>query len=202
MPTVTTRIAQTFKKPSIAESYGPFATLQAAMTYVENADIKCAGLTVGIDQQDGSVKEYWLQPVEGQLQFVEKQEAGQAGTNAYVHIKYAAALPASAQDMHNNYTDGDKYIGVYSGDSAIAPATVNSYQWAKFVGALWWFWNYHHNESRGGRGNTRKKIEKAGYSVLRNYEDGDIWFDYCDGEFVLNTSKKTFKDVTFKSRFR
>lgn len=75
-------------------------------------------------------------------------------------------------------------------------------EWAKYIGAPWWFWNYPHNESRGGRGNTRKKIEKAGYSVLRNYEDGDIWFDYCDGEFVLNTSKKTFKDVKFKSRFR
>lgn len=73
-------------------------------------------------------------------------------------------------------------------------------EWAKYIGAPWWFWNYHHNESRGGRGNTRKKIEKAGYSVLRNYEDGDIWFDYKNGEFVLNTSKKTFKDVAFKAR--
>lgn len=75
-------------------------------------------------------------------------------------------------------------------------------EWAKYIGATWWFWNYHHNESRGGRGNTRKKIEKAGYSVLRNYEDGDIWFDYYDGAFVLNTSKKTFKDVAFKARKR
>lgn len=72
MPTITTKIAQTKKWPNIAESYGTFATPQAAMTYVENADIKCAGLTVGIDQPDGSVKEFWLQPVEGQLQFVEK----------------------------------------------------------------------------------------------------------------------------------
>ena len=75
MPTVTTRVAQTFKKPNIAESYGTFATLSDAMAYVENADIKCAGLTVGIAQQDGSIMEYWLQPIEGQLQFVEKQES-------------------------------------------------------------------------------------------------------------------------------
>lgn len=135
MPTITTKIAQTRKWPNIAESYGPFASLQAAMTYVENADIKCAGLTVGIDQPDGSIKEYWLKPVEGQLQFVEKQEAGQDGQNAYVHIRYAAQMPTSDNDMHTTPQAGDKYVGFYGGNSATAPTAYNSYVWSEYVGA-------------------------------------------------------------------
>lgn len=135
MPTVTTKIAQSRAWPNIAESYGPFATLQAATTYVENADIKCAGLTVGINQPNGSIKEYWYQPDgQGGLELVEKQEAGQAGQNAYVHIKYAVSATPQAADMHSTQQAGDKYIGVYTGTASEAPSTPNNYNWAKFVG--------------------------------------------------------------------
>ena len=73
--------------------------------------------------------------------------------------------------------------------------------WARFIGAIAWFWNYHHKESRGGRGNTRKKLEKAGVKhILRNFEDGDLTFAYQDGEWNVTTSKSK-KTLSFKSRF-
>ena len=34
--------------------------------------------------------------------------------------------------------------------------------WAKFVGAICWYWNYHHAMKKGGRQNTLKKLLKAG----------------------------------------
>lgn len=121
MPTVTTRVAQTFKKPNIAESYGTFASRQAAMTYVENADIKCAGLTVGIDQEDGSVKEYWLQPVEGQLQFVEK---GGASGNFVTEQELQQGL-SGKQDTINDLSDIRS--GASAGATAVQPSTLNGY---------------------------------------------------------------------------
>ena len=73
---------------------------------------------------------------------------------------------------------------------------------AKFVGALLAWWNYHHKESNGGRGNTRKKLEKANTTVLRNFEDGDIYFDCVDGEITVWTSKGTFKNKKYQAKKR
>jgi len=75
--------------------------------------------------------------------------------------------------------------------------------WAKFIGAICWYWNYHHKESKGGRGNTREKLEKAGVkkdNILRNFEDGDLFFTYQEGRWVVETSKSK-KSFSFKSRF-
>ena len=73
--------------------------------------------------------------------------------------------------------------------------------WAKFVGAKEWYWNFHHKESKGGRGNTRKKLEKAGAKhILRNYEDGDITYKYHDHMWTVSTSKSK-KLYSLMSRF-
>lgn len=76
-----------------------------------------------------------------------------------------------------------------------------SIRWAAFVGAVDWYWNYHHKESKGGRGNTRKKLEKAGAKhILRNYEDGDITYRYRDCVWNVSTSKSK-KLYSFMSKF-
>ena len=75
--------------------------------------------------------------------------------------------------------------------------------WAKFVEAVVWYWNYHHKESQGGRGNTRKKLEKAGVKkdhILRNFEDGDIFCYFRQGQWLIQTSKSK-KSFSFKSKF-
>ena len=59
---------------------------------------------------------------------------GDPGDNAYIHIKYAASVPSSDSDMHDTPQSGDKYIGVYSGDSSTAPNSYTSYTWSKYVG--------------------------------------------------------------------
>ena len=56
------------------------------------------------------------------------------GGNAYVHIKYAAAVPTSDNDMHPTPQTGDKWIGVYSGNLEVAPTAHTSYVWSKYVG--------------------------------------------------------------------
>lgn len=51
------------------------------------------------------------------------------------------------------------------------------------------FSNYHHVESKGGRGTTRKRLEAVGATVARNAENGDIYID-CQGETMkLSCSK-------------
>ena len=64
----------------------------------------------------------------------EQGSAGPQGENAYVHIKYAAAVPTSDNDMHPTPQTGDKYIGVYSGNLEEAPTAYTSYVWSKYVG--------------------------------------------------------------------
>lgn len=76
--------------------------------------------------------------------------------------------------------------------------------WAKFVGAICWYWNYHHAMKKGGRQNTLKKLLAAGVKedhVYRNYEDGDITFSYCDGWWTVTKSKNWNYSYKFKSRF-
>lgn len=63
----------------------------------------------------------------------DKGDAGTNGTdgkNAYVWIKYLDKAPESAtnSDMKDN---GGKYIGVYSGESSVAPTSISSYTWSK-----------------------------------------------------------------------
>ncbi len=75
--------------------------------------------------------------------------------------------------------------------------------WAKLVNAVIWFWNYHDKESKGGRGNTRKKLEAAGVKsehILRNFEDGDIYCYFTQGQWLIQTSKSK-KSFSFMSKF-
>ena len=70
---VQERIVQTFAQPNLADIYGPYPTTNIADIAVTAAGVKCAGLTVGIkDATTGVVTEWWYQPVEEQLQLVEK----------------------------------------------------------------------------------------------------------------------------------
>ena len=70
---------------------------------------------------------------------------------------------------------------------------------AKAVHALVAFSNYHHKE-RSGRGTTRKRLEKCGTLVMRNAEDGDIYFDIVENEMVVTCSKrKDFRKVFHKT---
>lgn len=59
----------------------------------------------------------------------DKGDAGADGKNAYVWIKYLDKAPeeATASDMKDN---GGSYMGVYSGESSVAPASVSSYTWS------------------------------------------------------------------------
>jgi hypothetical protein len=61
-------------------------------------------------------------------------DPGAPGDNAYIHIKYAASVPTSDSDMHATPQSGDKFIGIYSGDSSTPPTSHTSYMWSKYVG--------------------------------------------------------------------
>lgn len=72
--------------------------------------------------------------------------------------------------------------------------------YAKWINAKMWYWNYHHKESQGGRGNTRKKLEAAGVKyIFRNYEDGDIRYRYYAGYWTITTSKSK-RNISIKAR--
>lgn len=65
----------------------------------------------------------------------------------------------------------------------------------KAVKPLVAFSNYHHKEM-AGRGRTRKRLEKVGALVMRNHEDGDIYFDIVEDELTVTCSKrKDFRKV-------
>ena len=56
---------------------------------------------------------------------------GNAGTGAYLWIRYAAVQPTSNADMG---ITPDKWIGIYSGTSSTAPTSYSSYQWYEWKG--------------------------------------------------------------------
>lgn len=69
----------------------------------------------------------------------------------------------------------------------------------KAVKPLVAFSNYHHREM-AGRGRTRKRLEKVGTLVMRNHEDGDIYFDIVEDELTVTCSKrKDFRKVFKKA---
>ena len=96
-------------------------------------------------------------------------DPGAPGDNAYIHIKYAASMPASDTDMHATPQIGDKYIGVYSGDSSTAPTSYTSYTWSKYVGE---------NGAPGPQGETGPQGEQGDSAYLhimysRNMPESD-----------------------------
>ena len=72
---ITDRIRSSSRTANIDAKYGPYASVEAANRALgeQGDDVISVGLTVGITQRDGSVKEYWYQPVSGVLTLVEKQ---------------------------------------------------------------------------------------------------------------------------------
>jgi beta-lactamase superfamily II metal-dependent hydrolase len=76
-------------------------------------------------------------------------------------------------------------------------------EFAKFVNAICWYWNYHHSKKNGGRSNTLKKLLKAGVresQIYMNYEDGDITFTYHNGYFTVTKSKDKKYAYVFEAR--
>ena len=59
------------------------------------------------------------------------------------------------------------------------------------------FSNYHHAE-RSGRGTTRKRLEAVGAVVMRNHEDGDIYFDCVGNKMTVTCSKNKSERVFIK----
>ena len=57
------------------------------------------------------------------------------------------------------------------------------------------FFNYHHRESQGGRGTTRKRLEAVGAAVYRNHEDGDIYIECRYPKITVRTSKSGKHDT-------
>lgn len=57
------------------------------------------------------------------------------------------------------------------------------------------FSNYHHKESQGGRGTTRKRLEAVGATVYRNAEDGDIYIECSYPKITVRTSKSGKHDT-------
>ena len=81
---------------SLDAKYGPYASKAAANAALgENGDdVITAGLTVGVTQSDGSVKEFWYQPDgQGGLQLVEKQTAS---------VKVDSALSSTSENPVQN----------------------------------------------------------------------------------------------------
>ena len=57
---------------------------------------------------------------------------GTNGTSYYTHIRYATS--SAGANMTSTPTSSTIYIGIYSGTSATAPTTANSYTWSKYMG--------------------------------------------------------------------
>ncbi|MFT3982285.1 MAG: hypothetical protein QM697_00145 [Lachnospiraceae bacterium] len=57
---------------------------------------------------------------------------GTNGTNAYVHIRYSTASDGTG--FVATPSAATKYIGIYAGTSAAAPADKTAYAWSKYVG--------------------------------------------------------------------
>ncbi len=78
---------------------------------------------------------------------------GDTGAQTYVHIRWAAQEPTADNQISSN---PDKWIGIYSGTSATAPATRTSYAWYEYKG------------DKGGKGDTGASIA----SIERTSGDG------------------------------
>lgn len=107
------------------------------------------------------------------LKMVENGEPGQAGTSAYVHIRYSAN--ADGSNFTPSPTQETKYIGVYSGNSVTAPTAKEDYEWTEIKGA-------------DGKPGENAPAVKAQYSTDSTswhdiFQNGDKWarFSYDDG---------------------
>ena len=57
---------------------------------------------------------------------------GEDGTNAYIHVRYSTASDGTG--FVATPSAATKYIGIYAGTSAAAPADKTAYAWSKYVG--------------------------------------------------------------------
>lgn len=101
---------------SLDAKYGPYASKAAANAALgENGDdVITAGLTVGITQSDGSVKEFWYQPNQSNvLELVEKQVAPVSDAVLYTEQELSASqksqarsnIGAGTSNFSGNYDD-------------------------------------------------------------------------------------------------
>lgn len=86
----------------------------ATITVTDAQGTTTANLTNGQDGRDGS-----------------PGADGADGQSAYVWIRYASAQPTQDSDMK---TTPDAWMGIYSGDSAIAPTAYTAYTWYNIKG--------------------------------------------------------------------
>ena len=63
------------ENPNVDYEYGPYTSLEAAEQSLGSPEELPSGFTIGIGTYDGELKEYWLQPVDGVKQWVEKGAA-------------------------------------------------------------------------------------------------------------------------------
>ena len=90
MPTISQQLFQTFKKPNVAESYGPFASLAAAHAALAGDQLNIIGMTVGIQVDANHIEEYWYQGGTTQAHLVKKQMVDDIPASAL-----AGDIPAS-----------------------------------------------------------------------------------------------------------
>ena len=82
-----------------------------------------------ITNEEGALKKIIIRGQE-----IEVQPKGEPGTSSYLYIKYSVNNPESDEEIHSEFVEGDKYIGICVSESSTAPDTYSDYTWVKFVG--------------------------------------------------------------------
>lgn len=114
--------------PDIDERFGPYASIEAANAALGASGRNCitAGLTVGITQGDGSVKEYWYQPDGSSLTLVPKQRlSGSPVAGNFASFDANGDIVDSGK-KHSDYAtaaQGTKADTAYQKPSGGIPAT-------------------------------------------------------------------------------
>lgn len=109
--------------------------------------------------------------------------AGKDGTNAFMHIKYAEN--ETGVNMSDAPTDSSMYIGVYTGNSSVAPASATSYRWSRYKGNSSYL-HIRYAETETGQNMTEKPTDSSLYMGVCNTMDatapadaaGYVWSQY------------------------
>lgn len=101
---VKDRLFNISKSANIDEKYGPYASVLDATTKLASQNAIIAGLTVGIEQEDGSVKEYWYQP--NQSNVLELVKKG-GGTDDYADLNNKPQINSVTLNGNKSASDLD-----------------------------------------------------------------------------------------------
>lgn len=109
--------------------------------------------------------------------------AGKDGTNALMHVKYAEN--ETGVNMSDAPTDSSMYIGVYTGNSSVAPASATSYRWSRYKGNSSYL-HIRYAETETGQNMTEKPTDSSLYMGVCNTMDatapadaaGYVWSQY------------------------